>query len=119
MLFSEMLRRVAFVSFLRSVLQLLVTAIVVPNSPILVTLIMEVIHFLRNVGSFQEQCGITSQKTAFFIATVLKPSNLTSKTTFNNMPPYSVGFSSDLLLYPEDGPDILLQHFGLNLNCYS
>jgi hypothetical protein len=38
--------------FLRGVCQLLVTANVVPSTPILVTLMMEAILFPRNVGSY-------------------------------------------------------------------
>jgi hypothetical protein len=61
---------------IRSVRRLLVTASVVPSSPILVTLMKEVLvppkhHFL------QEPHGVTSQKTPFFIVTAVKTSNLT------------------------------------------
>jgi hypothetical protein len=48
--------------FLRSVRRLLVTANVVPSSPILVTLMME---------------ALTSHKTTFFIVAAVKTSNLT------------------------------------------
>jgi predicted hotdog family 3-hydroxylacyl-ACP dehydratase len=54
-----MLRRVALVRtdvsevLLRSVRRLLVTASVVPSSPILVTLMKEVLKLLRNVGSYK------------------------------------------------------------------
>jgi hypothetical protein len=37
----------------RNVFQFLVTAKVVPRSPILVTLMMEAIHSFRNVGSYK------------------------------------------------------------------
>jgi hypothetical protein len=53
--------------FLRSVSRLLVTASVVPNSPILVTLMNE---------ALQEPHGMTYQKTPFFIVTAVKTSNL-------------------------------------------
>jgi hypothetical protein len=49
--------------FLHSVRRLLVTASVVPSSPILVTL--------------QEPHCVTTQKTALFIVTAVKTSNLT------------------------------------------
>jgi hypothetical protein len=62
--------------FLRSVRRLLVTSNVVPSSPILVTLIIEEIHPPKR-RFLQEPHGLTSQKTAFFIATVVKASNLT------------------------------------------
>jgi hypothetical protein len=51
------------VTFLCSMRQMLVTANVVPSLPILVSRI-------------KEQHGVTSQKTAFFIATAVKTSNL-------------------------------------------
>jgi hypothetical protein len=61
--------------FLRSVCRLLVAACVVPSSPILVTLMKEVL------GRFlQEPHGVTSQKTPFFIVIAVKTSNL--NTTF-------------------------------------
>jgi predicted hotdog family 3-hydroxylacyl-ACP dehydratase len=47
----RMLRRNT--KFLRSMRRLLVTASVVPSSPILVTLMKEVLKFLRNVGSYK------------------------------------------------------------------
>jgi hypothetical protein len=52
---------------------LLVTANVVPRSPILVTLIMEAIRSLET----QQPHGVISQKTAFKIVTAAKTSNLT------------------------------------------
>jgi hypothetical protein len=61
--------------FLRSVRRLLVTASVVPNSPILVALIREALSLSRFL---QEPHGVTSQKTPFFIVTVVKTSNLTN-----------------------------------------
>jgi hypothetical protein len=59
---SGILRRVAPV-FLRSVLRLLVTANVVPSSPILVTLMKAI----RPSGTsvLTKEHGVTSQKTAF------------------------------------------------------
>jgi hypothetical protein len=58
------------------VLRLLVTANVVPSSPILVTLMMEAIRS-SETRFLQEPHGVTSQKTAFFIVTVVNSSNLT------------------------------------------
>jgi hypothetical protein len=58
---SGMLRRAVLV---RTLLRLLVTANVVPSSPILVTL-MEAIRASEG-RSLQEPHGITSQKTAYF-----------------------------------------------------
>jgi hypothetical protein len=49
-----------------SVLRLLVSAKVVPCSPILVTLIMEALLFPKH-RLLVEPHGVTSQKTAFFI----------------------------------------------------
>jgi hypothetical protein len=50
---------------LRSVRRLLVTANVIPNWPIPVTLIMEAISS-SETWFFQEQYGVISQKTTFF-----------------------------------------------------
>jgi hypothetical protein len=58
-----------------STLRLSVTANVVPSSPILVTLMMEAIHFPKRRFS-QEPRDVTSQKTAFFTVTAVKTSNL-------------------------------------------
>jgi hypothetical protein len=77
MAFSAMLRRVALVRtavseelsplvFLRSVRRLLVTAIVVPSSPILDTLMKEALSYTK-CRFLQEPHGITSQKMPFFI----------------------------------------------------
>jgi hypothetical protein len=52
--------------------RLLVTANLIPSSPILITLMMEAIRF--------SEYGVTSQKTAFFIVTAVKTSNLTTYT---------------------------------------
>jgi hypothetical protein len=49
--------------FLRSVRRLLVTANVVPSSPIIVTLMMEA---LSSSETLVEPHGVTSQKTPFF-----------------------------------------------------
>jgi hypothetical protein len=46
-----------YVAFLPSVLRLLVTANVVPSSPILVTLMMGAIHFLRNDCSYKSHAA--------------------------------------------------------------
>jgi hypothetical protein len=52
------------------------TANVVPSSPILVTLMIE--RYIPPKRRFlQEPHGVTSQKTAFFIDTAVKSSNLT------------------------------------------
>jgi hypothetical protein len=60
-------------ALLSSVRRVLVTANVVPSSPILVTLMTEAIRFL------QEQHGVTSQKTAFFILQPGEPKILQTK----------------------------------------
>jgi hypothetical protein len=75
MVSSGMLRRVALV-FLRSVRLLLVEASVVPSSRILVTLMKEALGS-SETRFLQEQHGLTSQKTPFFIVTAVKASNLT------------------------------------------
>jgi hypothetical protein len=62
--------------FLRSACRLLVTARVVPSSPILVTLMKEALSSPKR-QFLQESHGVTSQKTAFFIVTAVKISNLT------------------------------------------
>jgi phospholipid N-methyltransferase len=59
-----------------TLLRLLVTGSVVPSSLILVTLMMEAIRS-SETSFLQELHGRTSQKTAFFIATAMKTSNLT------------------------------------------
>jgi hypothetical protein len=51
--------------FLRSVLRLLVTASVVPSSPILVTLMKEALSSYET-RFLQEPHGVTSQKKPFF-----------------------------------------------------
>jgi hypothetical protein len=81
-----MLRRVALVitdvwdklslSFcISSQRALLVTANVVPSSPILDTLMMDALSSPKH-RFLQKAHGVTSQKTAFFIATAMKTSNL-------------------------------------------
>jgi hypothetical protein len=60
----------------RSVFRLLVTENVVPRSPILVTLMMEAIRSSGTLGLTRAR-GVTSHKTAFFIVTAEKTSNLT------------------------------------------
>jgi hypothetical protein len=67
--------------FLRSLRRLLVTANVVPSSPIFVTLMMEVLCSLKR-RFLQELQGVTFQKTAFFIVTAVKTSNLTRHLYF-------------------------------------
>jgi hypothetical protein len=70
----SMLRRnttyIEYIVFLLSVLWLLVTANVVPNSPILVTLIMEVIHS-SETPVLTKPHGVTSHKMAFFIGPII------------------------------------------------
>jgi hypothetical protein len=61
--------------------RLLVTANVVPSSPILVTLMKEALSSSKN-QFLQEPHGVTLQKTPFFIVIALKTSNLT-KFKFN------------------------------------
>jgi hypothetical protein len=95
---SVMLRRVALVrkdvseelssSFIRVTIigelgttlacQFLVTANVVPSSPILVTLMIEALIF-SEMSVLQEPHDVTSQKTPFFIVTAVKISNLTNR----------------------------------------
>jgi hypothetical protein len=74
------LRRDIMYVFLRSVRQLLVTVNVVPISSIPVTLMIEVLRS-SETSVLQQPHGVTSQKTAFFIVTTVKTSNLTSKKT--------------------------------------
>jgi hypothetical protein len=62
--------------FLCSVRRLLVTASVVPSSPIFVTLMKEALSSPKR-RFLQEPHGVTSQKTPFFIVTTVKTSNLT------------------------------------------
>jgi hypothetical protein len=64
--------------FLRSVRRLLVTASVVPSSPILVTSTKEALSS-SETPVFTEA---TSQKTLFFIVTAVKTSNLTGYVLF-------------------------------------
>jgi hypothetical protein len=54
-----------------SVLRLLVTANVVPSSPILVTLMMEALSPTEH-RFIQNPHGVTSQRTSFFIVTAVK-----------------------------------------------
>jgi hypothetical protein len=56
--------------------QLLVTAIVVPNSPILVALMKEALSS-SEMSVLTRATGVTSQKTPFFIVTAVKTPNLT------------------------------------------
>jgi hypothetical protein len=62
--------------FLRSVLWSLVIAYVVPSSSTLATLMMEAIRS-SDTWFLQHSHAVTSQKTAFFIVTAVKTSNLT------------------------------------------
>jgi hypothetical protein len=61
--------------FLGSVSRLLITANVVPISPILVTLMIERLHPSKSLF-LQEPHGVTYQKTAFFLVITVKTSNL-------------------------------------------
>jgi hypothetical protein len=73
--YVPVLYNIMYTVFLRSTLRVLVTAHVVPCLLILVTLMMgRYVPSKRQV--LQEPHGVTSQKTAFFIVTVLKTSNL-------------------------------------------
>jgi DNA polymerase III psi subunit len=63
-------------SIIRSLLRLLVTANVVPISPILVTLMTDMIHS-SEASVLTRVTPLTAQKTAFFIVTAVKTSNLT------------------------------------------
>jgi hypothetical protein len=69
--------RVTRIVFLRSVLWLLVTANVFLSSPILVALMMEAIRTSETSVLTRDPRGVTSQKTAFFIVTAVRTSNLT------------------------------------------
>jgi hypothetical protein len=69
-------RRNLLLNNMCSVRQLLVTANVVPISPILVTLMMEALNSSETRFS-EKPHGVTSQKTPFFIVTPVKNSNLT------------------------------------------
>jgi hypothetical protein len=63
-----------------SIRRLLVTASVVPSSPIPVTLMKEALSSSKRRFS-QEPHGVTSQKMPFFMVTVVKTSNLTCSIT--------------------------------------
>jgi hypothetical protein len=73
----SILRFHSHIAFLRSVRRLLVTA----NVPILVTLMMEAPRSSKS-RFLQEPHGFTSQKTAFFILTAVRTSNLTKLVIF-------------------------------------
>jgi hypothetical protein len=60
-----------YIVFLRNVRRLLVTANVVPSSPILVTPMIEARRSSERLF-LQERHDVTSQKTAFFIVTAMK-----------------------------------------------
>jgi hypothetical protein len=78
--------------FLCSVIWLLVTANGVPSSLIPVTLMIEAIRSSETLVPIKPH-GITSQKTAFFIVTAMKTSNLTLKCVIKR---YGVWVSSVL-----------------------
>jgi hypothetical protein len=63
----------AFLVFLRNVLRLIVTANVVPSSPIIVTMMMEAICS-SETRFLQQPHSVTSQKSAFLIVTAVKTS---------------------------------------------
>jgi hypothetical protein len=67
--------RVTRICDLHSVRRLLVTASVVPSSPILVTLMQEALVPPKRLF-LQEPHGVTSQKAPFFLVTAVKTSNL-------------------------------------------
>jgi hypothetical protein len=69
-------------SLLRSVRHLLVTAGVVPSSPILVTLMKEALSS-SETSVLTKPHGVTSQKTPFLIVTAVKTSNLTCGFVFH------------------------------------
>jgi hypothetical protein len=73
--------------------RLLVTANIVPSSPIPVTLAMETLSSSETSVFLQEPHGVTSQKTPFFIITALKTSNLTIGYSFFGL---TVGFYNTL-----------------------
>jgi hypothetical protein len=76
-------RRLVFLRILR---RLLVTAKVIPSSPILVTLMKEALsRFL------QESHGVISQKTPFFLITAVKTSNLTFLNFYGGNPRKWIG----------------------------
>jgi hypothetical protein len=64
------------------VCQLLVTAKVVPSSPILVTVMMEALRSSKTLF-LQEPHGVTSQKMACFMVTAVKTSKLTTFLMFS------------------------------------
>jgi hypothetical protein len=75
-----------------------------------------------NIG-LSELHGVTSQKTALFIVTVVKAASATQaliKQEANKFsldsPPASAGFLLSLLVDPEDGGDIFFRNIGLFLN---
>jgi hypothetical protein len=80
----------------RSVLRLLVTASVVPSSPILVTL-MKTALIPPKRQFLQELHGATSQKTPFFIVTAVKTSNLTEEI----FPPKRRPYRSPTVSHPK------------------
>jgi hypothetical protein len=65
--------------------RLLVTASVVPSSPILVTLVKVALSTKRRF--LQEPHGVKSQKSPFFIVTAVKTSNLTYPLRYLRVPP--------------------------------
>jgi hypothetical protein len=62
-------------SFIRVTIISEVGTLAVPSSPILFTLMMEAIRSIQNVDSYQSRTA--EQKTALFIVTAMKTSNLT------------------------------------------
>jgi hypothetical protein len=69
--------------FLCSIRWLLVTAGIVPSSPILVTLVKETLSSSPKRQFLQEPHGVTFQKTPFFIVTAVKTSNFRSDKFFS------------------------------------
>jgi hypothetical protein len=68
------------ISIFRSVRRLLVTANVIPSSPILVILMKEALSFSETSVLTKVTTEVTSQKTPFFIVTAVKTSNLYMST---------------------------------------
>jgi hypothetical protein len=79
---GELRTTLALTSNRRNFRRLLVTAKVVPSSPILVILMMEALSS-SETSFLQGPHGVTSQKTPFFKVTALKPPNLTGNKMFS------------------------------------
>jgi hypothetical protein len=82
---SSIIRVTRRVTEARDLLRLLVTANVIPTSPILVTLMMETIR-CSETSVLKDPQGVTSHKTTFFIVTAVKTSYLTQQDTGADTP---------------------------------